>query len=167
MTAEIPRLFRDRRTGRWNWKPGASLRARGFKNVACGPDERKAKALAEQWNAKAARVGGPKLASGKSALSRRGYVYFVRAGSFVKIGYGSNPLLRGHQILQGLPFPLEGFAAVPGTRADERRAHVHFAKHRTAGEWFEAHADVINFMLRCLRFGNAAFDQLAQAGNSS
>lgn len=62
-----------------------------------------------------------------------GWVYFIRFGDRVKVGYTTNPDSR----LRDLPHE-EVIGIVPGTRADEQAWHRLLADFHVVGEWFRA-----------------------------
>lgn len=71
-----------------------------------------------------------------------GFVYFLRCGDFVKIGFSKNPKGRARALAASLPFQIELAAAYPGTFFHEQKLHRLFAPHRARGEWFRLHADI-------------------------
>lgn len=72
--------------------------------------------------------------------STLGYVYFVRLGNRVKIGYSRNPAERFKEV------PLEEVLTItPGSQDDERAAHIRFAHLRTTGEWFKAEPELLKY----------------------
>lgn len=83
-------------------------------------------------------------------------VYFIRAGEFVKIGTGYDPLKRLADLQCANPLELELVHHVPGTFADERRLHKRFAAYRTrpGGEWFH-YSDEIRAFIEGLRSGGS------------
>lgn len=68
----------------------------------------------------------------------QGYVYFIRGGDLVKIGWSTNPRLRLSQLQTASAERLRMVCAMPGSREDERALHVQFATLRVRGEWFRA-----------------------------
>jgi hypothetical protein len=73
-------------------------------------------------------------------LDKDGFVYFVRFGERVKIGWSSNTDAR----LRNIPHD-EVLAIIPGTMRHERQCHAAFAHLRITGEWFEAAPDLLAF----------------------
>lgn len=64
-------------------------------------------------------------------------IYFIRSGSFVKIGYcAGDPKLRLGQLQVGNPEPLRLVAVKEGDQAAEARWHAMFDHLRVRGEWF-------------------------------
>lgn len=74
-------------------------------------------------------------------LDTMGWVYFVRIGDKIKIGYSTYPEAR----FKGLR-PDEILALVPGTMQDERRCHAAFQHLRAHGEYFEPGRDLLDFI---------------------
>ena len=70
-----------------------------------------------------------------------GFVYLLRRGDQVKIGYSKTPQRRARD----LGMPLLGI--IPGNRDDERRLHERFASSRIVGEYYFATADIIQFII--------------------
>lgn len=73
--------------------------------------------------------------------TERGFVYFVRFGDRVKIGFSMNVERR----LKAIPHD-EILAVMPGTFRDESRCHAAFAHLRIIGEWFEMGDDLMGFI---------------------
>lgn len=65
-----------------------------------------------------------------------GYVYAVKAGPFVKIGYATSPRARYHMIRVDCPFDAELIGVNPGNRGAEAAFHAQFSKWHSRGEWF-------------------------------
>lgn len=61
-----------------------------------------------------------------------GYVYFIKRGSLVKIGWSRNPEKRCAQLGGGGAL----LATMPGYMADEKAMHRRFDQLRVEGEWF-------------------------------
>lgn len=73
--------------------------------------------------------------------SEAGYVYFIQSGASdgpVKIGWTRKPRTRLSALRTGNPEPLTLLAAVPGSKAMERRLHreLSYYRIRRTGEWF-------------------------------
>lgn len=80
-----------------------------------------------------------------SSWKRGSFVYFIRSGDFIKIGWSKTPELRADQIRRGghALLPTAGLAEdpvllaySPGTRKDEAALHQHFHGTNDQGEWF-------------------------------
>lgn len=84
-------------------------------------------------------------------------VYFMRAHrGAVKIGYTASRAglsMRLINIQIGSPVPVRIVGAVPGTRADEHRAHLLLRHHRSSGEWFGPSPEVTAFVAMALEAG--------------
>ncbi len=77
-------------------------------------------------------------------------IYFIsnRASKAVKIGYTANdPSARLRQLQTGHADRLELRGTTPGDREHEKRIHRRFAKYRISGEWFQAHPEVITWIM--------------------
>lgn len=76
-------------------------------------------------------------------VSRIGWVYYIRIGNEVKVGYASNLLNR----LRSYPPTAEFLHANRGTKNDEKVAHSMLYLHRVAArEWYAPHADVFTYI---------------------
>jgi hypothetical protein len=69
-----------------------------------------------------------------------GYVYAIRSGDRVKIGWSGKPHSRLSKIRSDSSFECELIGAVPATMEQEREAHSLFSRWRIAGEWFDYRA---------------------------
>ena len=85
--------------------------------------------------------GAPPL----SYWKRSSFVYFIRSGDFIKIGWSKTPELRADQIRRGghALLPTAGLAEdpvllaySPGSRKDEAARHQRFHETNDQGEWF-------------------------------
>ncbi len=70
-----------------------------------------------------------------------GWVYFIRVGDLVKIGYSRNPDRRFYDLQ-----PSEILHLEPGTLMDERRCHLAFDHLRVDGELFRPDPDLLTFI---------------------
>jgi hypothetical protein len=74
------------------------------------------------------------------ALLEEGFVYYLRVGDQIKIGFSSNV----RQRLRSYPPGSELLALEPGTKKTERRRHNEFYEWLAAGrEWFEPSAELL------------------------
>lgn len=82
---------------------------------------------------------------GEQLATVQGFVYFVRGGDRIKIGFSQLPVEMGRlQALQtGSPVELELVGQRPGTKLTERALHKLFAEDRVHGEWFEISDDLL------------------------
>lgn len=85
----------------------------------------------------------------RSFSSKMGYVYFIRTGSFVKIGFSqsSTGLRRIKKIQVASPYSVEQMLVLPGTMGDESTFHERFKEYRHRGEWFRLKGELLNFIL--------------------
>jgi hypothetical protein len=140
------------------WCPSRRMRQQGFASVACGEDGNEARALAESWNEKwrAHRTGqscdgqAPLIPSSHKEV---GYIYFLRSGNRVKIGYSRRPFARVSEIRTGMHSAVDSYVFVRGTPADEKKLHRRLAAYRTSGEWFALSGNVKRVMIRSLADG--------------
>lgn len=86
---------------------------------------------------------GPKYLNGPSTV---GYVYFIKMGNAVKIGFSTSTGNRLQAIQTSCPEPAELIKVVPGTMSTEFFFHDHFAKYRLRGEWFSLEGDLVAFL---------------------
>jgi hypothetical protein len=77
-----------------------------------------------------------------------GYVYFLRMGDKLKIGFSRKVGQRLRSIQTACPEPAEIVKIIPGTDQTERYFHAHFAAHRLSGEWFRLDSDLAAFVAR-------------------
>lgn len=77
---------------------------------------------------------------------RGGFVYFITDGEAVKIGISVSVSHRLADLQPSHPRPLRVIASFPGSRADERAAHRHFAHLRIHGEWFHLSQEITDFI---------------------
>jgi len=76
------------------------------------------------------------------------WVYFIQAGDDgpIKIGITKNVESRRAGLQPGSPIVLSLLCAIPGTRANERMLHKHFADDRLHGEWFNPHPELLEYI---------------------
>lgn len=79
---------------------------------------------------------------------QRGFVYFIRAGSAIKIGWTqSDPRERLRQLQPACPVRMRLIGVIPDQMvADERRLHRQFSRLHLSHEWFEAADEVLAFI---------------------
>ncbi len=85
---------------------------------------------------------------GRPPIDRSQWVYFVRGGDRIKIGYAANTGRRIADLQTASPVPLELLTAIPGSRDLERELHRQFAALRTHGEWFRAEDPLLSHVDR-------------------
>ena len=76
------------------------------------------------------------------------WIYFIQAGDDgpIKIGITKNVESRREGLQSGSPIVLSLLCAIPGTRANERMLHTHFADDRLHGEWFNPHPELLEYI---------------------
>lgn len=77
-----------------------------------------------------------------------GYVYFLRAGNVVKIGFTTN--LRQRWAALRIANPETTFIChfVKGTQRTEREFHKRFSEYRVRGEWFDIRGRLAKYLER-------------------
>lgn len=75
-----------------------------------------------------------------------GYVYFVRVGGQVKIGFTKTVSQRIRALQTSCAEPLEVLAILPGTTETEKFMHSRFGDYRTGGEWFSLTGLLADFL---------------------
>lgn len=67
-----------------------------------------------------------------------GFVYFLRCGDFVKIGFSTFPNIRIRHLKTATPYQVELLGKLPGTVEHEKALHRYFSsiKLPTRHEWF-------------------------------
>lgn len=78
-----------------------------------------------------------------------GYVYFVRMGTFVKIGHTLDVAARMKTIQTSCPAEIHLMKLVPGTVEIERDFHRRFRLHKARGEWFAMQGTLATFLNDC------------------
>lgn len=79
---------------------------------------------------------------------KRGFVYFIRAGDKVKIGFSAKPFMRLSAIQTSHHEDLRIMAYIPGTLKFERRLHQMFRALHVRGEWFQFSPEITEFITR-------------------
>jgi len=119
----------------------AQIDAERMANAAAREAASRARAKAEL--AEAARLR-------KRAEQEHGYVYFMRSGNVVKIGFSTNPRGRVKSLRTARPEASFICKIVKGGPATERKFHERFAAYRQAGEWFDLSGDLARYLERCI-----------------
>lgn len=86
---------------------------------------------------RAHKDAAPETSRATLKFGRPQAVYYLKLGNRIKIGTTTNLPQR----LLAVPHD-EVLAVEPGGNATERNRHAQFARHRTTGEWFKAHAEL-------------------------
>lgn len=71
-----------------------------------------------------------------------GYIYFIRCGKFVKIGFSHEPEARKRELELGNPEDCILVGMHEGTIEDEKHLHRYFLSHHHRLEWFRWCADI-------------------------
>lgn len=77
---------------------------------------------------------------------RPGFVYFLRMGDTVKIGFSAKVGSRLKSIQTACPEPAEVMKIIPGSDQTERYFHAHFQDYRLKGEWFALEGALAAFL---------------------
>lgn len=80
------------------------------------------------------------------ASPHRGFVYFIRAGDAIKIGFSIHPIKRVDELQIGNPEELELLGAFGGTERDEKALHADFSHLEIRSEWFRAEQELLDFI---------------------
>lgn len=75
-----------------------------------------------------------------------GYVYFLKMGDKVKIGFTRRLYDRLLSLRTASPEEVEVLKVIPGTEQTERYFHHHFMPHRLKGEWFRLDGALAGFL---------------------
>lgn len=67
-----------------------------------------------------------------------GFIYFIRCGEFVKIGFSKVPDVRFRALETASPHPITLAAKHPGTEKDEAALHLLLSEHHHRREWFRS-----------------------------
>lgn len=78
-----------------------------------------------------------------------GYVYFVKMGTFVKIGHTMDVAARMKTIQTSCPAEIHLLRIERGTVEIERDFHRRFRRYRTNGEWFAIQGTLATFLRDC------------------
>lgn len=129
------------------WFHGKPLTAKGKAQAraltvpASGSDEFRQRLVDLQAKVKAADRGE----------RDEGYVYFIKSGGRVKIGWASDPERRMAELAVGNPRNMQTLGVLAGTQGDERDLHHRFTAFRVRGEWFELAPEIKKFIKEACR----------------
>lgn len=87
-----------------------------------------------------------------------GFVYFLRVGAHVKIGFSRNPVARLEAMSTALTEPITSFVLMPGTMAMEKALHQAVESRRTSGEWYRADGLLIRLIAHAAAYGRLPGD---------
>jgi hypothetical protein len=82
---------------------------------------------------------------------QQGFIYFLRCGPFVKIGFTKSLQTRLRTHRTSNPMPITVLHTMPGNRADEANLLLKFAHLKHHGEWFNATPKLLNFIKSLVR----------------
>lgn len=74
------------------------------------------------------------------------YVYFARAGEFIKIGRSKEWRKRIAAIQTGCPHTVKPLLVLFTSEAAEGDLHHRFREHRAGGEWFRPAAEILDYI---------------------
>ena len=77
-----------------------------------------------------------------------GYVYAIRSGDRIKIGWSKNPWMRLVKICSDSPHQATLIGCTEGDRLVEASYHSHWAQFRVHGEWFDCHPSIMDIVSR-------------------
>jgi len=77
---------------------------------------------------------------------RMGFVYFIRAGTNIKIGFSSNPAGRISALQTAHPERLLLLGQFEAPFSEESALHERFSALHTSGEWFRAETPLLDFI---------------------
>lgn len=95
---------------------------------------------------RSAEVRRERFGTARPLGSRAGFVYFLRSGEAVKIGFSTRPAERLAALADSLPGGGEVIGCVPGSEEDELAVHERFSALRLNGEWFRADAELLSYV---------------------
>lgn len=88
---------------------------------------------------------------------RPGWLYVIRSGDAIKIGFTSAcPHKRTKALQTGSPTPLRLIGIKWATKAEEREMHRLLAAYRVQGEWFDINGLPVGFLVDRLEANPAA-----------
>ena len=97
-------------------------------------------------------------AAREAAREAQGYVYFLRVGERVKIGFSIDPFTRATELRTAISEPIICLAAIRATQKCERRVHELFSEYRLEGEWFVYGRKLARFLEGSVHMGRLAFE---------
>jgi hypothetical protein len=142
------------KNGNGFWEPNRVMKQLGFSSVACGPDGPSAHRIAEEWNMRwKAHRAKTKSESAVITNPKHGYIYYLKVGDRIKIGWSGDPFTRVARMKTALTARPSTVAVVRGTKRDEQLLHHRLRAYQTSGEWFVASPAVVRNMLRSIAMG--------------
>jgi hypothetical protein len=73
-------------------------------------------------------------------------VYFLESAGLVKIGMTTGMDYRLKSLRTMSAVPIDYLTSTPGSYGIERALHLHFAEHRSHGEWFRPNEPLVNLI---------------------
>lgn len=89
---------------------------------------------------------GTNLTQRRSRSVPRGYVYFIRAGDRIKIGFSRTPNIRLKTLQTGNGERLELLKVIPGSYDLESSLQADFRQFKTIGDWFQANPELLAYI---------------------
>jgi hypothetical protein len=100
--------------------------------------------LLEQHGGREMWALAPQATGERPASFSGSIVYFLQAGSFIKIGITTgDPRRRIDQLQTGCPYEIRVLGCIPGGRALEQKLHKKFSAFRAHGEWFRMNPEIL------------------------
>jgi hypothetical protein len=96
-----------------------------------------------------------------------GYVYFIKSGDFIKIGFSLNPAYRLCGIQTSNPLECEPLGVVQGSEKAERKIHFLFGHAHHRGEWFRVTPAILETISRVARGGFSKLSTSKTQGRSA
>ena len=84
-------------------------------------------------------------AHGLERLHKGTYLYFIRCGDFIKVGYASDIEAILRQFRRFNPVPVSVLGYVRGGATLEREVHKLFGAFHVRGEWFDVAPELLAF----------------------
>lgn len=111
----------------------------------------------ENLPAPAPPIRRAKIKSSSKPMNRkRGFIYFVTDGDFIKIGWSKNWKKRVAILQVSNPKPLSVLGVCTGTPLAENWLHQCFESYRINGEWHRNHPDILGYIAEMKRVDAAA-----------
>lgn len=92
----------------------------------------------------------------RAIILRDPVVYFIESCNKIKIGHTVKIKQRFQALQIGCPAPMFLLATIPGGSREEFLLHRGFKAHRSHGEWFEKHKEILDYIQECIDSGHKA-----------
>lgn len=86
------------------------------------------------------------LTGARPVARPQGLIYFMLCGSFVKIGWATDPTGRKKALQTGNPYDIKILATMPGDQGYEKDLHRLFKSCHHRGEWFVYGHELTRFL---------------------